>query len=67
MAGYKEVLTWVLCSYEENFSMLNRKDDGKTSVIIENPRSSEFEVCLLFLFATYIDNIYLKLELHAYS
>ncbi|CAA6660952.1 unnamed protein product [Spirodela intermedia] len=43
MAGYKEVLTWVLCSCEENFSMLNRKDDGKTSVIIENPRSSEFE------------------------
>ncbi|XP_078439200.1 tRNA synthetase beta subunit family protein [Wolffia australiana] len=43
MAGYKEVLTWVLCSNEENFSMLNRKDDGKTAVIIENPRSSEFE------------------------
>ncbi|MQL98508.1 hypothetical protein Taro_031228, partial [Colocasia esculenta] len=43
MAGYKEVLTWVLCSYDENFSLLNRKDDGKTSVIIENPRSSEFE------------------------
>uniref|UniRef100_A0A0D6R1C8 phenylalanine--tRNA ligase n=1 Tax=Araucaria cunninghamii TaxID=56994 RepID=A0A0D6R1C8_ARACU len=44
MAGFTEVLTWILCSYEENFSMVNRKDDRKTSVIIGNPRSSEFEV-----------------------
>ncbi|XP_026413485.1 phenylalanine--tRNA ligase beta subunit, cytoplasmic-like isoform X2 [Papaver somniferum] len=41
-AGFTEVLTWILCSNEENFSMLNRKDD-KTSVTVANPRSSDFE------------------------
>ncbi|GAV67255.1 LOW QUALITY PROTEIN: B3_4 domain-containing protein/B5 domain-containing protein [Cephalotus follicularis] len=41
--GYTEVMTWVLCSYKENFAMLNRKDDN-SAVIIENPRSSDFEV-----------------------
>ncbi|XP_068634508.1 phenylalanine--tRNA ligase beta subunit, cytoplasmic isoform X2 [Aristolochia californica] len=44
MTGFTEVLTWILCSYKENFSMLNRKDDNKTVVIIGNPRSSDFEV-----------------------
>ncbi|KAL7200410.1 hypothetical protein ACSBR1_032356 [Camellia fascicularis] len=43
MSGFTEVLTWVLCSYKENFSMLNRKDDKSTAVIIGNPRSSDFE------------------------
>ncbi|KAG6525334.1 hypothetical protein ZIOFF_015290 [Zingiber officinale] len=43
-AGYMEVLTWVLCSLEENFSMLRRKDDGDKAVIIANPRSADFEV-----------------------
>ncbi|KAI3997769.1 hypothetical protein MKX01_007656 [Papaver californicum] len=41
-AGFTEVLTWILCSNEENFSMLNRKDD-KTSATVANPRSSDFE------------------------
>ncbi|KAG9454720.1 hypothetical protein H6P81_007624 [Aristolochia fimbriata] len=44
MTGFSEVLTWILCSYKENFSMLNRTDDKKTAVIIGNPRSSDFEV-----------------------
>ncbi|XP_058067628.1 phenylalanine--tRNA ligase beta subunit, cytoplasmic [Magnolia sinica] len=44
MTGFTEVLTWILCSYKENFSMLNRTDDKKTAVIIGNPRSSDFEV-----------------------
>ncbi|KAK8965788.1 putative phenylalanine--tRNA ligase beta subunit [Platanthera guangdongensis] len=43
-AGYMEVLTWLLCSHEENFAMIKRKDDGDTAVIIGNPRTSEFEV-----------------------
>ncbi|XP_020104411.1 phenylalanine--tRNA ligase beta subunit, cytoplasmic-like [Ananas comosus] len=43
-AGYLEVLTWILCSHEENFSTLKREDDGKKAVIIVNPRSSKFEV-----------------------
>ncbi|XAR63860.1 Phenylalanine--tRNA ligase [Bertholletia excelsa] len=44
MSGFTEVVTWILCSYKENFSMLNRKDDKSTAVIIGNPRSSDFEV-----------------------
>eukprot|EP01018_Ginkgo_biloba_P034120 Gb_05062 [translate_table: standard] len=44
MAGFTEVLTWILCSHEENFAMVNRKDDRKTAVVIGNPRSSEFEI-----------------------
>ncbi|KAF2325660.1 hypothetical protein GH714_032315 [Hevea brasiliensis] len=43
MNGFTEVLTWILCSYRENFSMLNKKDDGSTAVIVGNPRSSDFE------------------------
>lgn len=43
MSGFTEVLTWILCSYKENFAMLNRKDDKSTAVIIGNPRSADFE------------------------
>ncbi|XP_062203989.1 phenylalanine--tRNA ligase beta subunit, cytoplasmic-like isoform X2 [Phragmites australis] len=43
-AGYMEVLTFILCSHEENFDMLNRTDDRSKAVIIANPRTSEFEV-----------------------
>ncbi|WOK93067.1 hypothetical protein Cni_G01760 [Canna indica] len=43
-AGYMEVLTWILCSHEENFAMLRRNDDGNKAVIIANPRSADFEV-----------------------
>ncbi|CAA2996313.1 Probable phenylalanine--tRNA ligase beta subunit [Olea europaea subsp. europaea] len=44
MLGYTEVLTWILCSYKENFTMLNRKDNKATAAINGNPRSAEFEV-----------------------
>ncbi|KAL9263670.1 Phenylalanine--tRNA ligase beta subunit, cytoplasmic-like protein, partial [Drosera capensis] len=43
MTGFTEVLTWILCSYKENFTMLNRKDDKSTAVIVGNPRSADFE------------------------
>ncbi|XP_020575781.1 phenylalanine--tRNA ligase beta subunit, cytoplasmic isoform X2 [Phalaenopsis equestris] len=43
-AGYMEVLTWLLCSHEENFAMVKREDDGEKAITIGNPRSSEFEV-----------------------
>lgn len=33
MAGYTEILTWVLCSQAENFMTL-RQDDGTTAVCI---------------------------------
>ncbi|GJU10595.1 phenylalanine--tRNA ligase beta subunit, cytoplasmic [Tanacetum coccineum] len=44
LTGYTEVLTFILCSYKEIFTMLNRKDDKSTAVIIGNPRSADFEV-----------------------
>lgn len=44
MNGFSEVLNWILCSYKENFSMLSRKDDKSSAVIIANPRSADFEV-----------------------
>lgn len=48
MAGYTEVLTWILCSKKEIFSMLNREEDN-SAVIIADSRTSEFEVTLLCL------------------
>ncbi|KAL2503472.1 putative phenylalanine--tRNA ligase beta subunit [Abeliophyllum distichum] len=44
MVGYTEVLTWILCSYKENFTLLNREDDKATAAINGNPRSADFEV-----------------------
>ncbi|KAH8953309.1 hypothetical protein BDL97_08G018100 [Sphagnum fallax] len=44
MAGFMEVVTWILGSHHENFAMVNREDNGKTAVIVGNPRTSEFEV-----------------------
>ncbi|KAL8471321.1 hypothetical protein ACS0TY_028833 [Phlomoides rotata] len=44
MVGYTEVLIWILCSYNENFTMLNRKDDKSTAAINGNPRTADFEV-----------------------
>lgn len=46
MNGYTEVLTFILCSRKENFTMLNHEHDISTAVIIANPRSSDFEVCI---------------------
>jgi len=44
LAGFVEVLPLILCSHEENFEWLNRKDDGKTAVKIANPKTLEFQV-----------------------
>ncbi|CAN4113829.1 unnamed protein product [Withania somnifera] len=43
MAGYTEVLTWILCSKKEISSMLNREEDD-SAVVIADSRTSEFEV-----------------------
>jgi len=53
MIGFTEVLTFILCSKKENFSMLNRKDDKSKAVIIGNPRSSDFEVHTLSCIGLY--------------
>ncbi|KAL1971113.1 hypothetical protein VTN77DRAFT_64 [Rasamsonia byssochlamydoides] len=44
MAGWTEVLPLILCSHDENFAWLNRKDDGKTAVKLANPKTLEFQV-----------------------
>lgn len=43
--GYTEVLTWVTVSNAENFSLLQRVDDGNVAVKIGNPKTLEFEEC----------------------
>lgn len=37
MAGFTEVLTWILCSEADNFDRVRRVDDGRTGAIIANP------------------------------
>ena len=44
MAGWTEVLPLILCSHDENFGWLNRKDDGNTAVKLANPKTMEFQV-----------------------
>lgn len=57
MAGFTEVLTWTLCSYKENFSLLNREEKKPTAVIISNPRSADFEVVRTNLMAGMLKTI----------
>ena len=44
MAGWSEVMPLVLCSRDENFAWLNRKDDGKTAVKLANPKTAEYQI-----------------------
>ncbi|KIP12738.1 hypothetical protein PHLGIDRAFT_17506 [Phlebiopsis gigantea 11061_1 CR5-6] len=44
LAGFVEVLPLILCSHEENFEWLNRKDTGEIAVRIANPKTLEFQV-----------------------
>ena len=44
MAGWSEVMPLILCSHDENFSWLNRKDDGHTAVRLANPKTAEYQV-----------------------
>lgn len=44
MAGWSEVMPLILCSHDENFAWLNRKDDGNTAVKLANPKTLEFQV-----------------------
>lgn len=43
-AGWNEVMPLILCSHEENFEWLNRKDDGKTAVKLANPKTVEYQI-----------------------
>ncbi|RFU26814.1 hypothetical protein B7463_g9515, partial [Scytalidium lignicola] len=44
MAGWSEALPLILCSHDENFAWLNRKDDGNTAVKLANPKTAEYQV-----------------------
>jgi len=44
MAGWAEVMPLILCSHNENFDWLNRKDDGKTAIKLANPKTAEYQV-----------------------
>ncbi|VUC23327.1 unnamed protein product [Clonostachys rosea] len=44
MAGWSEVMPLILCSHDENFSWLNRKDDGKTAIKLANPKTLEYQI-----------------------
>ncbi|KAI4252742.1 MAG: hypothetical protein LQ352_004098 [Teloschistes flavicans] len=44
MAGWSEVMPLILCSHDENFAWLNRKDDGSTAVRLANPKTAEYQV-----------------------
>ncbi|KAL9082437.1 MAG: hypothetical protein Q9159_006426 [Coniocarpon cinnabarinum] len=44
MSGWTEVLPLILCSHEENFGWMNRKDDGTTAIRLANPKTSEYQI-----------------------
>jgi len=44
MSGWVEVMPLILCSHDENFGWLNRKDDGTTAVRLANPKTAEYQV-----------------------
>ena len=44
MSGWTEVLPLILCSHEENFEWLNRKDNGNTAVKLQNPKTAEYQL-----------------------
>lgn len=44
MAGWSEVMPLTLCSHDENFAYLNRKDNGSTAVRLANPKTVEYQV-----------------------
>ncbi|KAJ3137068.1 hypothetical protein HDU90_002239 [Geranomyces variabilis] len=43
LAGYTEILTFTLCSHDENFAWLNKEDKGE-SVKLANPKTIEYQV-----------------------
>jgi phenylalanyl-tRNA synthetase beta chain len=44
LCGWSEVMPLILCSHDENFAWLNRKDDGKTVVRLANPKTAEYQI-----------------------
>lgn len=44
MAGFTEVLTWVLCSHADAFAAMRIADDGSRAAIVANPSAADFGV-----------------------
>jgi phenylalanyl-tRNA synthetase beta chain len=44
-AGYTEVLVFALSSVAEAFAQMRLPDDGKTAVVIANPKTQDFAIC----------------------
>lgn len=44
MCGWSEVMPLILCSHDENFAWLNRKDDGNTAIRLANPKTAEYQI-----------------------
>ena len=42
--GFSEVLTWILCSHDDNFANVSRADDGRLAAIVANPSSQDVQV-----------------------
>lgn len=43
MAGWSEVLPLILCSHDENYAWLNRKDDNR-AIRLQNPKTAEYQI-----------------------
>ncbi|WFD25045.1 phenylalanine--tRNA ligase [Malassezia nana] len=43
-AGWVEVLPLILCSHDENFAWMKRPDDGQTAIVLENPKTAEYQI-----------------------
>jgi phenylalanyl-tRNA synthetase beta chain len=50
LCGWSEVMPLILCSHDENFAWLNRKDDGNTAVRLANPKTAEYQIVRTSLF-----------------
>jgi phenylalanyl-tRNA synthetase beta chain len=44
MAGWTEAMPLILCSHDENYKWLNRKDDGTKAIRLQNPKSLEYQI-----------------------
>lgn len=43
VAGWSEVMPLILCSHDENYAWLNKKDDNK-AVRLQNPKTAEYQI-----------------------
>lgn len=43
-AGWVEGLSLILCSHDENYAWLNQRDPGTEAILLENPKSLEYQL-----------------------